>query len=152
MATFTIGEALAFKLENELKKNLTNELKRTGSIATGSLLKSINFTTKKNKDGFVITLNSNDYLIFIEKGRKPGKYAPIKALQKWVRAKKLAQQPKEVNSIAWAVNNKIKREGIAPKNVVTNAFNKSLPMFDKLIKTTLDEDLQKYLTQEFNKI
>ena len=151
MATFTIGEALAYKLENELKKNLINELKRTGSIATGSLLKSIDFDLKKNKDGFTIIMNANEYLIFIEKGRKPGRYAPIKPLQKWVRAKKLATKPNEVNSIAWAVNNKIKREGIAPKGVVTNAYNKSLPMFDKLIKTTLDEDLQKYLTKEFNK-
>ena len=151
MATFTIGEAMGFKLAEELKKNLIAELRRTKSIATGNLLNSIQFDVKSTSNGLYVTMMSNEYIVYVDKGRRPGKYAPVKALEKWVRAKGLASGKKEVTSLAFAINNKIKKEGIRPKRVVETALSKSLPLFDSIIRTTVEKDLQKYLTDQLNK-
>jgi hypothetical protein len=102
-----ITPELTKAIGDELKKSLIQEMRRTKSIATGDLIKSLNIEIEKTSDGAIISLASNDYITFIEKGRKRGKYAPVKDLERWVRAKGIASDQKKVTSIAFAINNKI---------------------------------------------
>lgn len=147
-----ISPELYKALGDELKKNLVQELRRTKAIASGDLINSLKIEVEKTDDGAIISLAGNDYITFIEKGRKRGKYAPLKPLEKWVRAKGIATEQKKVTSIAFAINNKIKREGIKPRPILENTFNNNLPMYDKIVSDALDKDLDKYLEQKLNNI
>lgn len=149
---FIISPELYIALGDQLKNNLVQELRRTKAIASGDLINSLKIDIEKTDDGAIISLAGNDYITFIEKGRKRGKYAPLKPLEKWVRAKGLATEQKKVTSIAFAINNKIKREGIKPRPILENTFNNNLPMYDKIVSDALDKDLNKYLEQKLNNI
>jgi hypothetical protein len=147
-----ITPELTKAIGDELKKSLIQEMRRTKSIATGDLIKSLNIEIEKTSDGAIISLASNDYITFIEKGRKRGKYAPVKDLERWVRAKGIASDRKKVTSIAFAINNKIKKEGIKPRPILENAYNTGLPLYDRIINQVLEQDLNKYLQQKLNEL
>jgi hypothetical protein len=55
---------------------------------------------------------ANDYLKYVDQGRKPGTYPPIQAIQRWVAIKGL---PKEA---AWAIRTNIFKFGIKPTRVI----------------------------------
>lgn len=148
LITPELGKALG----DELKKNLIQELRRTKTIASGDLIKSLNVEIEQTSDGIIISLASNDYITYIEKGRKRGKYAPVSDLQRWVRAKGIATDEKRVKSIAFAINNKIKKEGIKPRPVLENAYSSGLPLYDRIIDQVLEKDLTKYLEEKLNNI
>jgi hypothetical protein len=153
MEEFVISPELYKALGDELKKNLIQELRRTKAIASGDLLKSIQFDVKENNDGgATISLNGNEYITYVDKGRKPGKYAPTKALKEWIKSKGIATDEAKVTAIAFAINNKIKRQGIKPRPILERAYTNGLPMYDKIIDDTLNKDLDKYLNETLNNI
>jgi hypothetical protein len=152
MQEFIISPELYQALGDELKKNLIQELRRTKAIASGDLLKSIQFDVKATDDGAVITLNGNNYITYVDKGRKPGKYVPKSALKEWIKSKGIATEDTKVNAIAFAINNKIKRQGIKPRPVLERAYSNGLPMYNKIIDDNLNEELDQYLNKELNNI
>jgi len=151
MDQFIISPELYKALGDELKKNLIQEMRRTKTIATGNLLNSIQFNIEQTPNGAIISLNGNDYITYVDKGRKPGKYAPTSALKKWIKSKGIATDEAKVSAIAFAINNKIKREGIKPRPILEKAFSNGLPMYEKIIDDTLNKDLDKYLNELINK-
>jgi hypothetical protein len=153
MQQFIISPELYQAFGDELKKNLIQELRRTKAIASGELLKSIQFDVKQTSDGgAIITLNGNDYITYVDKGRKPGKYAPTSALKEWIKTKGIATDDGKVTAIAYAINNKIKRQGIKPRPVLERAYSNGLPMYNKIIDDNLNEDLDNYLNETLNNL
>jgi len=152
MNDFIIPPELFKALGDEIKKNIIQEMRRTKSIATGNLLNSIQFNVKKTPEGALVSIESNEYIVYVDKGRKPGKYAPTKALEAWVRQKGIATDQKKVKAIAFAINNKIKREGIKPRPILERAYSNGLPMYDKIIDDVLNNDLDKYLQKKLNEL
>ena len=149
---FNISTELYQAIGDELKKNLIQELRRTKAIASGDLLKSLNIQIENNENGAVVVLNGNDYITYIDKGRKPGKYAKISPLKQWVKAKGIATDDAKVTAIAYAINNKIKREGIKARPILDKSFDQNLPLYDKIIDDVLNKDLDKYLQQKLNEL
>jgi hypothetical protein len=153
MEQFIISPELYKELGDELKKNLIQELRRTKAIASGDLLKSIQFDVKPTNDGgAIVTLNGNDYITYVDKGRKPGRYAPTSALKEWIKQKGIATDAAKVTAIAFAINNKIKRQGIKPRPVLERAYSNGLPMYDKIIDDNLNKDLDEYLNNALNNL
>jgi hypothetical protein len=152
MAKFIISTELYKDLGDELKKSLIQELRRTKAIASGDLLKSVNFTIEMTPVGAVISLNGNDYITYVDEGRKPGKYAPTSALKQWIKAKGIATDEAKVSAIAFAINNKIKRQGIKARPILNAAFEQKLPLYDKIIDDVLNKDLDIYLQQQLNEL
>jgi hypothetical protein len=152
MNDFIIPPDLFKALGDEIKKNIILEMRRTKAIATGNLLNSIQFNVKKTPEGAIVSIESNEYIVYVDKGRKPGKYAPSKALEAWVRARGIAADKKKITAIAFAINNKIKREGIKPRPILERAYSNGLPMYDKIIDDVLNNDLDKYLQQKLNEL
>jgi hypothetical protein len=149
MSEFKISQELAQKLGIELKKNMIAQIRATGSISSGALINSVNIEIKQNDEGgYGIALLENDYITNLDEGRKRGKYAPIKALEEWVKSKGLASNSKQVTSIAWAINNKIKKEGIKPRKITEKTMEQTLPFFDTLIQQIVDVDLEKYINEQ----
>lgn len=152
MDKFIVSPELYQALGDELKKNIIQEMRRTKAIASGSLLNSIQFDVKQTPDGAIVSIESNQYIVYVDKGRKPGKYAPTKALEAWVKQKGIATDRKKVTAIAFAINNKIKKEGIKPRPILERAYTNGLPMYDKIIDEVLQNDLDAYLNKALNNI
>lgn len=86
-------------------------------VASGSLINSINYKLQDTATGIQVQLVANDYLKYVDQGRRPGTYPPIRAIQRWVSIKGI---PKEA---AWAIRRNIFKFGIKPTNVIQKTKN-----------------------------
>ncbi len=93
-------------------KILWRELKREGKNATGSLLNSLDYRIVEDAKAIRIEILANDYLTWVDKGRKPGKYPPIKAISNWAKVKGISQDA------VFPIARKIFKFGIKPTNVI----------------------------------
>lgn len=68
----------------------------------------------------VVELLLNDYVIYVENGRRKGaKMPPPDAIARWCRRKGLPDD----NNTVWAICRAISRDGIAPRPVMATAFS-----------------------------
>jgi hypothetical protein len=93
-------------------KILYRELRREGKDATGALINSLAFEIREEAKQIQIILLANDYLKYVDKGRKPGKYPPIKAIAKWVQVKGISKEA------IFPIARSIYKFGIKPTNVI----------------------------------
>lgn len=107
------------KLANEFGKDYVKIMvgllkgnKPFAKVASGSLISSINYRLQNTAQGINVILLANDYLQYVDRGRKPGTYPPIKAIQKWVAIKGIKKEA------AWAIRRNIFKFGIKPTNVI----------------------------------
>lgn len=112
------------KLANEFGKDYVKVMvgllkgnKPFPKVASGSLINSINYRLQDTANGINLILLANDYLQYVDRGRKPGTYPPIQAIQRWAAIKGL---PKEA---AWAIRQNIYKFGIKPTNVIKKTQN-----------------------------
>lgn len=124
---------------NDYVKILTRELYRAGKNATGRLIKSLNYKLKDDGQNIAIILESEDYLKWVDEGRKPGSYPPIKPLLQWVSVRGL---PKNA---AYAIQKSIYKFGIPPTNVIP----KTIDAFDT--DTTLRQKWEKAVVEQIIK-
>jgi hypothetical protein len=112
------------KLANEFGKDYVKVMvallkgnKPYPKVASGSLVNSINYRLQDTANGINLILLADDYLKYVDKGRKPGTYPPIQAIQKWVAIKGIPKQA------AWAIRQNIYKFGIKPTNVIKKTQN-----------------------------
>jgi len=117
-------ESIAEEFGELLVTNLKQGLKDEGKSNSGSLVNSIRYTVKTNSDGkAVLALEAEDYLRFVDKGRKPGTFPNITAISKWARAKGISQRA------VFPIAKKIADEGIEATNVVSTSIDKTVKAF-----------------------
>jgi hypothetical protein len=122
-----------------------------------SLIKSLDYDIGfKERDletgrfkGIKLTLFANDYLQWLDKGRKPGtKKVPIDALIKFIKKRKLQQKFRKatkrgrgrymsLNQIAFMIQASIYKKGIKPRNVLIPALEEG----QKVLQAYLDREL-----------
>lgn len=107
------------KLANEFGKDYVKILvaqlkgnKPYPKVASGSLINSINYRLQDTANGINVILLANDYLKYVDEGRRPGTYPPIRAIQRWVAIKGIKPEA------AWAIRKNIYKFGIKPTNVL----------------------------------
>ena len=87
------------------------------TLTDSELFKSVKATAKGD---IVIELLLNDYIIYVESGRRAGaKMPPFRVIQNWCERKGL---PTDVGTV-WAICRAIARDGIAPRPVMATVFN-----------------------------
>lgn len=127
--------------------NLILNLVKSSWIGTGidknsDLIKSVQLQYS-NSDGIIIYANS--YAENIQKGRKKfSKKIPINFLIEFI--KKNNRSAKNVNNIAYAIQNSIYKNGIVGKNII-NGIEKPLlnsiePVIDKNILKIIEQNVQ----------
>lgn len=96
--------------------------------ATGKLYNSINYRVTEKDNDWTLTLLSEDYLKFVDKGvsgtqrryNTPYSYKtkkpPISVIKQWTRVKGLPEQA------AYPIQNKIFRFGLKPTNVINKSI------------------------------
>jgi hypothetical protein len=81
-----------------------------------------------------IQVSMLDYWRYVNDGRRPGKYVPIKALMRWIRVKGFNKNKKtgkfekfKIKDVAFAISTNIKKFGIAP----TFFYDKAATQFEQ---------------------
>tara|TARA_R110000803_G_scaffold80887_2_gene146733 strand:+ start:1247 stop:1732 length:486 start_codon:yes stop_codon:yes gene_type:complete len=103
-------------------------LKKAGKVATGSLINSISPKLYQTADDIRLLIEANDYLTYVDEGRKPGSYPPIQAISRWASTKGISQ------SVVFPIARSIFKHGIKPTNVIqltTREFETSPTLTNK---------------------
>jgi hypothetical protein len=146
MANKIIDNKLANEFGKDYVKVLVDLLKNNKpypKVASGSLINSINYRLQDTAYGVNLILLANDYLTWVDRGRRPGTYPPIRAIQKWVTIKGI---PKEA---AWAIRQNIYKFGIKPTRVLAKTRftietnRKYIDKYEKSIVDTLTKQIEK---------
>lgn len=146
--TKIIDKETAKLFGSDYVKILVAFLKKYKKNASGALINSIDYRLQEQAEQINIIIQSNDYLEYVDKGRKPGKYPPLKAISDWTKLKNIA--PEAVFPIA----RKIFKFGIKPTNVIqqtNNEFFNSPTLTNKYsnkISTNIENIVTEMIVQE----
>ena len=101
-----------------LKNNIPsrNGLRPYPKNATGNLVRSFNYRLRETAMGIETQILANDYLKYVDGGRRPGTYPPIRPLLAWAQVKGLPQ------GVAYGARQNIFRYGIKPTNVIKKSM------------------------------
>lgn len=113
---------------DNIVKQLTEELIKAGKDK-GALIKSLKVELQPTAKSIKIIIDSEDYLEYVDKGRKPGKYPNFTSLKKWIKLKGI---PKKA---LFPIAKSIYKHGIKPTNVIDKTFKK----FDKILDDYIEE-------------
>ncbi len=114
---------------------LKEALIQAGKQATGTLVQSVNTKVRTDGDRAVIEIYAEDYLRYVDQGRRPGKFPPLQPIKKWVSIKGL---PAEA---AFPIARKIAMKGINPTRVV----NPTLKKVEELFGPSYEKELERIL-------
>jgi hypothetical protein len=107
-----ISEKKLKEFGTDYVKILVRELKRDKKVATTVLINSVDYRIRKEAKEISIIIDSVDYLKFVDEGRKPGKYPPLRAIENWVDVKGISSE------MVWPIMQSIYKFGIKPTNVI----------------------------------
>lgn len=126
-----LQEALT-KIGNDIIKDARATLKKQGHRATGKLMDTMKAVVNKSE----LTFELESYARYVDKGRRPGKYAPVKAIKDWCKVKGIDQ------SLAYVINRSIYENGIKPSLFFTNAFDAYAENLDEVLDKYIDALLE----------
>jgi hypothetical protein len=120
---------------NELGKELIKQNHR----ATGNLIASLDYAVENRGDLFSIIVTSLPYGENVNTGRRAGgKKVPIQVLVEWIKQKGIATNNKKVLGIAFAIQNKIHKEG-SPTKARVRKYGKGVDFIDDTLERINDE-------------
>lgn len=135
------------KLGVDMVNEIINVLESKDKVASRKLINSIKHEYRIDIDNIELLIKSEDYIKYIESGRKPGKYVPLKALKEWVKFKGIPEKA------IYPINHKIFKFGIKPVIIlkpVVEKYNKP-DKFGGIIKQ-YNRIVADYLKYEFEMI
>lgn len=136
----------AQKAEELYKRKLTDN----GINASYKLLNSVETVVRRNDDEFTVTINLEDYWIYVENGRGPGKFPPIDKILEWIRVKPVipysdnrGRLPTE-EQLAFLIARKIANEGTEGRNVLYETVEELNRYYLPLLQKALDDDFARF--------
>lgn len=128
-------------------KELIKAIRAHKKDSSGRLIKSLDYRLTQTASDINWFIHSEDYLTYIDQGRKKGKYPPIKAIAKWASLNSIS--PKAVFPIA----HKIFKFGIKPTNILDKVENKVLygKAFDTL-EQNIANNIEEQIINTINNI
>jgi hypothetical protein len=134
-------------LGSDIVERLARELKDRDKVATGNLIDSLEWDVRQLLSDFQLTFSAEDYERFIESGRRPGSFPPVKAIKAWIDAKGL-----DLNEYAVAKN--IWKNGIKPTPYVDDILSSgiiddSVKQIEDVLANDVEYELVK-LVQQLN--
>ena len=143
------GLSLTEQLVNDIKTKMIQRRGVNGSFASpvnasGALADSIKYTI----DGYRLKVQGNDYIYYLQYGRKPGGRPPIKAIRQWIDDKGITPEKGSKDSLAWAIAKKIEQEGTTiykagGSDLVSGIFNEAL-------QNSIEQDFANLIASEIS--
>lgn len=131
---------------NSYVKELINQLRLAGKDASGSLIRSIDYRLERDMNDIKLFIEAEDYLEYVDSGRRPGSYPPISEISKWASIKGIPQ------SVVFGIARNIFKFGIEPTNVIgktnDNILNNNI--VDKL-RDDMVENIEDYIENMIKK-
>jgi hypothetical protein len=135
------------KVGEDLVKTLVKNLLKADKKATGTLIRSVDYKLVEKANGIMIELLAADYLTNVDEGRKAGsKQPPLKSLDRWVIARKIAPRDKKGKfisrqSVKFLIARSIAKNGIKPTNVIQKTIDEVYSKKKTLIEKAAIEDI-----------
>lgn len=124
-------------------KGRNSNYQGTGNkIATGNLSNSIEAVWDDNNNQVIIEMLY--YWKYVNDGREPGKYVPIKPLEDWAQTRGIPNP----RSAAFGISTNIKKFGIEP----TYFYDKAFTEFERKYASDIEDKLLLSIEQFFDKI
>lgn len=111
------------------KTGIRNMTKKTGSLYNSI---KVSFDPTQNR----MKVNMLAYWRYVNDGRQPGKYVPLKPLMAWIRAKGMNRDVRgrykkfNIKGVAFAISKSIQKFGIQPTNFYDDSFDVFIKAFD----------------------
>lgn len=151
MANKIIDDSTAKMFGQDYVKILTALLKKKGKVGSGALINSLDYRIQESANQISIIIQSNDYLKFVDEGRKPGSYPPIQAISRWASLKGISQDA------VFPIARSIYKFGIKPTNVIQQTNNEFLNSqtlankYQERISSNIEDIVTKMIEQELIK-
>jgi hypothetical protein len=129
---------------------LANELRRLDKVASQKLVDSLDFRVKDFITSIILDFEYEDYGQWVELGRKPGKFAPVKAIEEWCRIRNIDEK------YAYPINYKIYKLGIKPTPFVSNIIDNGNSLeelisgIESSYEKKIEIQLEKLIKDSFN--
>lgn len=128
------------------KSGIRNMTRKTGQLYNSI---TVSFDPAKNQ----MKVNMLDYWKYVNDGRQPGKYVPLKPLMDWIKVKGMNRDTKgrfkkfNIKGVAFGISTSIKKFGIQPTNFYDDSFDVFVKAFDDPNgpASQLGMDLQNFL-------
>ncbi|MCP4761452.1 MAG: hypothetical protein GY870_06695 [archaeon] len=144
-----IDNSLAKEFGKDYIKILIAFLKKFKKIASGALINSLNSRVQSTAKDIQVFIESNDYLKYVDEGRKAGKYPPIQAISRWAQLKGIPQRA------VFPIARSIFKHGIKPTNVIqltTKEFETSPSLTNKYEGNIAQKIEDKIFTDYINEL
>ena len=111
------------------KSGVRNMTRKTGNLYNSI---KVSFDPDANR----MRVNMLNYWQYVNDGRQPGKYVPLKPLMDWMKTKGFNRDKRgrfkkfNMKSVAFAISTSIKKFGIQPTNFYDNSFDVFVKAFD----------------------
>lgn len=120
-------------------------LSRYNVDASGTLGNTLNFIISNEEGTFELTLNIQDYWIYVEEGRRPGKFPPINNIKQWIRIKPVlprgfAGKLPTTEQLAYLIGRKIADKGTRGRYIYKDTIEElgSFEAFEEAITKDLN--------------
>lgn len=121
-------------LADFLELQLVRKVIQKGKVATGKGAQSIEVLTKRLVDAMVITESHEDYMTFVDRGRKKGgKKVPIAAIEEWLKVKSFSFAAKNIRGTAFAIQTNIFKFGIKPSRWLSETLDEQQGRIETVI-------------------
>jgi hypothetical protein len=120
MQIFFLTEKDKRRFGDAYVNELIRALRQYKKDASGRLIKSIDYRLTETAYELNFFINAEDYLTYVDQGRKRGSYPPIKSIAKWASLKGL---PKGTE---FGIAKNIYKFGIKPTNILDKVERKVL--------------------------
>lgn len=127
--------------------NLINEKVGRNTIAPDSELYKTLKVESRNDGDIVFDMMLNDYLVFIESGRRAGaKFPPVEPIVRWCKEKGIPTD----NSTIFLIRRAIARDGINPRPIMAKVFEELDRAWDNEWSDRLFDIIMETINKFFN--
>lgn len=128
---------------------MVTRLQNAKHVNTGALKESLKYEITQENGKYKLTFSALDYAVYVDKGRKPGKFPPKLDIQRWVKKKFNPKTERQVEQLTFLVSRKIAMEGIAPTNFFSTTVTRKYPQLLKDLAVVVKESAVKQITDQF---
>lgn len=116
--------------------------------ASDNLYNSVKYMLDVDSKKFEVKLQLADYWKYVENGRKPGKWPPISAIEKWIEIKPVLPRPMANGQLptnkqlAFLIARKIGLEGIQPRPILDQSIKDVWDVMKEFLEEALAKDVE----------
>lgn len=117
------------------------------------LRRDISFSLQVGSDVFEITMKAPYYWYFAERGRRPGKFPPPKAIDAWITRRRIVPYPLPSGRVptrpqlVYLISRKIARDGTEGKHFLNTAITKDASYWEDRLRDALTLDIENELSE-----